>query len=115
MSNMLINIIAGAISQMPDAVVAGHVASQEDVAFEIHLNAADAIIMQTREPGATANFTPLLRQFPDLKIIAINSTGDDGFVHQLRPYCMHFAEFSVAALQSALRASSAPIRRVRRL
>jgi hypothetical protein len=115
MSNMLTNIITGAISQMPDVVVAGHVARQEDVASEIHLNAVDAIIVQTREPGATANFRPLLRQFPDLKIIAINSTGADGFVHQLRPYCVRFAEFSVASLQSALRAPSAPIRRVRRL
>ena len=88
---MLTNIITGAISQMPDVVVAGHVARQEDVASEIHLNAVDAIIVQTREPGATANFRPL------------------------RPYCVRFAEFSAASLQSALRAPSAPIRRVRRL
>jgi hypothetical protein len=115
MSNMLTNIITGAISQMPDVLVAGYVARQEDVASEIQLKAVDAIIVQAREPGATANFRPLLRQFPDLKIIAINSTGADGFVHQLRPYCVHFEEFSVAALQSALRAPSAAIKRVRRV
>jgi len=51
MSNMLTSIITGAISQMPDVVVAGHVARQEDVPSEIHLNAVDAIIVQTREPG----------------------------------------------------------------
>lgn len=112
---MLSNIVTAAIAPMPDVIVAGHVAKSTDVASEIDANGADAVIVQTREPGATASFMPLLRQFPNLKIIAISAAGTEGFVHQLRPYCIRFAELSTDALRSALRASSAPIRRGQRL
>lgn len=111
MSNMLSNIVTGALAHAPDIVVVGQVASYRDLAPDIHLTAADAVIVQARHPRSRATFIELLHTFPVLKVVAIDPTGSSGFLHQLRPYSTRVAEVSVDALLSALRASSTPIRR----
>jgi hypothetical protein len=105
MSNMLSNIITAALVHAPDIVVAGNVGECEDIASAIRLNAADAVIVQAREPGAAEDFATLLRSFPAVKIVAIDSVGS-GFLHELRPYSVRIAELSVDVLQSVLRTGS---------
>lgn len=108
---MLSNIVAAALARAPDIVVAGRVADDADLASQIRLTKADAVIVQTSRPGAAAIFAPLLQTFPALKVVAIDATGSGGFLHQLRPYSIRFAEVSADALLSALRAPPARIRR----
>jgi hypothetical protein len=105
MSNMLSNIITAALAHAPDIVVAGNVGEYEDIASEVRLNTADAVIVQVRQPSAAEDFVILLRSFPALKIVAIDRTGS-GFVHQLRPYSVRIAELSAELLQSVLRTDS---------
>ena len=114
MSNMLSNIVAAALAQAPDIVVAGRVANEAELAASIRRESADAVIVQTGEPAAPARFTALLQGFPDLKVVAIDPSGKRGALHQLRPYSLHFTDVSVDTLLSALRASSTPIRRAAR-
>jgi len=111
MSNMLSNIVTAALAQAPDILVAGHVADDGDLAFQIRLTGADAVIVHSSNPGAAANFKTLLHSFPALKVVAIDITGSGGFLHELRPYSIRFAEVSAGALLSALRAPSTPIER----
>jgi hypothetical protein len=104
MSNMLSDILTGVLAQTPDFVVAGNVGEGEDLAMEIRTNRADALILQSDQPGTTDSFASLLRNFPALKVVAIDATGNSGFVHQLRPYSVRIDELSADALQSVLRA-----------
>ncbi len=114
MSNMLSNIVAAALAQAPDIVIAGRVADEAELAAGIRSQSADAVIVQTGEPGTPARFAALLQGFPSLKVVAIDPSGMRGALHQLRPYSLHFTEVSVDTLLSALRASSTPIRRAAR-
>lgn len=114
MSNMLSNIITAALAHPPDIVVVGNVGECEDIASEVRLSTADAVIVQVREPGAAEDFAILLRDFPALKVIAIDRTGV-GFVHQLRPYSIRIAELSADVLQSVLRTGAPTSRKERRL
>lgn len=102
MSNMRSNIITAALAQAPGIVVAGHVGEGQDLAFEIRMTRADAVIVQVRQPGTAEDFAILLRTFPALKVVAIDRTGSSGFVHQLRPYSTRLAELSADVLQSVL-------------
>jgi hypothetical protein len=111
---MLSSIITAALAQAPDLVVAGQVGEDEDLTVQIRLTGADAVIAQSSRPGAVDTFVPLLRRFPALKVVAIDSASGSGFVHQLRPYSIRLPELSADLLQSVLRARLAPIRRVRR-
>jgi len=112
---MLSSIVTAALAQAPDIAVAGRIDNEEDLAAGIRSSSADAVIVQTSHPDDAVNFIPLLRSFPALKIVAIDSTGRGGCLHQLRPYSIRLAELSADTLQLALRAPSGPIRRVRRL
>jgi hypothetical protein len=114
MSNMLSSIITAALAQAPDLVVAGQVWDDEDLTGQISLTNADAVITQSSAPGAIERFVPLLRRFPGLKVVAIESASNSGFVHQLRPYSTRLPELSADVLQAVLRAPVAPPRRVRR-
>jgi hypothetical protein len=105
MSNMLSSIVTAALAQAPDIVVVGRIGDDEDLASGIRLTSADAVILQTSDPGAGESFAPLLRSFPTLKVVAIDRTGS-GFVQQLHPYSTRIAELSANALQSALRSGS---------
>jgi len=107
---MLSNIVTAALAPAPDIVVVGHVADIDDLADQIRLTGADAVIVQTNRPGAATTFLPLLRTFSTLKVVAIDATGS-GYLHQLRPYSFRFADVSADALLGALRAPSTPIRR----
>ena len=111
---MLSNIVMAALAQEPDVVVVGGVSADKDLATQVGLARADAVILQTNRPGAAANFTDLLHAFPVLKVVAIDPTGRRGFLHQLRPYSIRVAEVSVDALLSALRQPLTPIRRTAR-
>jgi hypothetical protein len=111
MSNMLSNVLTAALAQAPDIVVAGNVGEGEDLASEIRLASADALILQSSQPGAAESFAPLLRRFPALKVVAIDGTGRRGFVHQLHPYSIRLAKLSADVLQSALR--TGPSRKLR--
>lgn len=114
MSNMLSSIITAALAQAPDLVVAGQIGDDEDLTAQISLTNADAVITQSSSPAAIERFVPLLRRFPELKVVAIHSASNSGFVHQLRPYSTRLPELSANALQAVLRAPFAPPRRVRR-
>jgi hypothetical protein len=103
---MLSDIITAALAQTPEFVVTGNVSRDQGIAREIRLANADAVIMEVSEPGAPENFAPLLLSFPALKVVAIDSAGDTGYVHQLRPYSIRLAELSAEILQTALRANS---------
>lgn len=106
MSKMLSDIITAALAQAPEIVVIGNVSRGEDVAFEIRLANVDAVIMEVSELGVPENFAPLLRSFPALKVVAIDSSGHTGYVHQLRPFSIRLAELSAEILQSVLRVNS---------
>jgi hypothetical protein len=114
MSNLLSNIVTAALAEASDIVVAGQVADAGDLASQIRLTSADAVIVQTSHPSAVATFIPLLHTFPALKVVAIDSTVSGGFLHQLRPYSSRLAEVSVDVLLSALRAPSTPVLRAAR-
>jgi hypothetical protein len=114
MSNMLSSIVTAALAQAPDLIVAGDIGDDEDLTAQISLTSADALIIQSTQPGAAEHFVPLLRSFPALKIVAIDSASSTGFVHLLRPYSIRLPELSADALQSVLRAPRTPARRVRR-
>jgi hypothetical protein len=114
MSNMLSSVVTAALAPAPDLVVAGQVGADEDLTVQIRLTRADAVIVQSSRPGAADSFVPLLRCFPALKVVAIDGTSSNGFVHQLRPYSFRLPELSAHLLQSVLRAPLAPARRVQR-
>jgi hypothetical protein len=103
MSNMLSAIIKAAITHAADIVVAGRVGDDEDLATKIGLIGADAVIVQTDRPDVAESFVPLLRSFPALKVMAINSDCSRGFLHQLRPQSIRLPEISADLLQSVLR------------
>jgi hypothetical protein len=114
MSNMLSSIITAALAQAPDLVVAGQIGYDEDLTTQISLTNAYAVITQSSTPAAIERFVPLLRRFPELKVVAIHGTSSSGFVHQLRPYSTRLPELSADVLQAVLRAPLLPARRVRR-
>ena len=104
MSSMLSSIVTAAIAQSPDIVEAGQVGQNEDLALKIGLSNAEAVIVQTDQPGVAEQFLPLLRGFPALKVIAVDGDGSSGFLHQLRPNSIRLPELSADLLQSVLRA-----------
>jgi DNA-binding NarL/FixJ family response regulator len=114
MSNMLSSIITAALAQAPDLVVVGQIGDEEDLTTQISLTNADAVITQSGRPGAIERFVPLLRRFPELKVVAIHGASNKGFVHQLRPCSTRLSELSADVLQAVLSAPFAPVRRVRR-
>jgi DNA-binding NarL/FixJ family response regulator len=114
MSNMLSSIVTAALAQAPDLSVVGHVREDEDLAAQISLTHADAVIARSSRPGAIENFVPLLNRFPALKLVAVDNASNSGFVHQLRPYSIRLPELSADLLQSVLRTQLAPARGVRR-
>jgi DNA-binding NarL/FixJ family response regulator len=103
MSNMLSSIITAALAQAHDFVVVGNIGEHEDLFSQIRQTSADAVIVQTHGPGAAEPFVPLLRSFPTLKVMAIESDCSVGFLHQLRPHSTRFPELSADVLQSVLR------------
>lgn len=111
---MLSSIVTAALAQAPDLVVAGQSGDDEDLTAQISLTSANAVITQSTRPGAVERFVPLLRRFPTLKVVAIDSVSNTGFVHQLRPYSIRLPELSADVLQSVLLAPIAPARGVRR-
>jgi hypothetical protein len=102
LSNMLSDIVTAAFAALPDITVAGRVAYSGDLATEIRLMNADAVIAQVSEPGKPDLFLPLLRSFPELRVVAIDSAGQEGFVHQLRPWSFRLTELSAETLEAAL-------------
>jgi hypothetical protein len=113
MSNMLSSIIIGALAQAPNILVFGQVGEDADLASEVRGTSADRVIVQTSRPGAGKSFAALLRTFPALRVVAIDGTGRNGFVHELRLHSTPLAELSADVLQSALGAPSAPTSRDR--
>jgi hypothetical protein len=107
MSNMLSAIITAAIAHAADLVVAGRVGDDEDLATKIGLIGADAVIVQTERPDVAESFLPLLRGFPALKVMAINSDCSHGFLHQLRPQSIRLPEISADLLRSVLQTHTA--------
>jgi hypothetical protein len=99
---MLSDIVTAALVPLPGITVVGRVADGEDLAIEIRLVNADAVIAQVSEPNKPDPFLPLLRNFPEMKVVAIDSAGKEGFVHQLRPWSFRLAELSAEMLEAAL-------------
>jgi len=104
MSNMLFSIVTAALSQEPDIVIAGRVAYSDDLAPEVRLAGADALIVQTDLPGTADTFVALLGIFPNLAVVAINSTCTTGLVHRLRPCSLRLPEISARILHTVLHA-----------
>jgi DNA-binding NarL/FixJ family response regulator len=103
MSNMLTSIITAALERSPDMIIAGSASDYDDLAAQIRVAQADAVLMQVAEPDDAAHFRPLLLSFPTLKVIAFTSDGKRGFLHELRPRSTPLVELSVASLRAALR------------
>jgi hypothetical protein len=103
---MLSDIVTAALAHAPEIVLTGNASRDEDIALEIRLANADAVIIEVSEPGAAENFPPFVYNFPALKVVAIDSAGNTGYVHQLRPHSFRLAELSAETLQSALRTNS---------
>lgn len=106
MSNMLSSIITASLAQAHNFVVVGNIDEHEDLFYQIRQTSADAVIVQTHEPGAAESFVPLLRSFPTLTVVAIESDSSVGFLHQLRPHCTRLPELSADLLKSVLRTGS---------
>jgi hypothetical protein len=104
MSNMLSSIVTAAIAQAPDIVVAGQVGEKKDLPMKVGVIGADAVIVQSDHADVAESFMPLLTAFPALKVIAIQSDCNSGFLHQLRPHSIRLPLVSADLLQSALRA-----------
>ena len=102
MSNMLSDILTGVLASAADIIVAENAEQGEDLVAEIRASRVDAVILQSAQPGTIESFVSLLRSFPALKVVAIDTTGRSGFVHQLRPYSVHIAQLSADVLQSVL-------------
>jgi hypothetical protein len=106
MSNMLSGIITAALAEASDIVVIGQIGEDGDLAAEVRAMSADAVIVEAGRRSAAGSFGPLLGLFPTLRVVAIDSDNGSGFVHELRLCTIPIAEFSSAALLSALRAPS---------
>jgi DNA-binding NarL/FixJ family response regulator len=104
-SQMLTNIIAAALQQSPDMVVAGVANERSSLTRRIRATRAEAVIMQVVEPGDFEHFRPLLLSFPRLKVIGITGDGQSAFVHELHPHSMQLTELSTATLLAALQGS----------
>jgi len=108
MSNLLCNIVIAALAETPEISVAAIVGECDDINAEIRRARADAVILQSTEPGRAERFVTLLRRAPALRVVAIDGSANRCFVHQLRLCTTHVAELSAAALHSALRANAEP-------
>ncbi len=108
MSNLLATIVTGALAPFPDMVVAGRVDGEFDLSAQIRSEQADVVMMPATEPDRAADFEPLLREFPMLKVVAIRVGGDRGCLHELRVYSLPLAELSADALNTVLRAAPGP-------
>src|SRR5262245_21355173 len=108
MSNMLVGVITGALARFPDMVVAGRAATAHDLASKVKSTQADAVMMQSADPDCVADFEPLLRGFPALRVVAIAADGNSGFLHELRPFSLPLPELSAEVLSSVLRSGSPP-------
>jgi chemotaxis response regulator CheB len=102
MSNLLSNIITAALADVPEIVVAGKVGDGEDIHSQIRLAGADAVILQSSEPGSADQFMSLLLRSPALTVVAIDASANNGFIHRLRLCSTGLAVLSAGALQSAL-------------
>lgn len=103
---MLSTIVTAVIAQLPGGVVAGRVAGAGELEAGIRSTGSDVVVMQHDTPGDPAGFVPLLRQFPELRVVAITADGHSGYLHELRPSQIHLAELSATALDVALRAAA---------
>jgi hypothetical protein len=83
-------------------IIAGSASEHDNLAVQIRVTQADAVLMQVAKPSDTVRFRPLLLSFPTLKVIAITSDGKRGFLHELRPRSTRLRELSAASLQAAL-------------
>lgn len=106
MSNMLASLITGVLTQLRPMIVVGRADEGDDLISKIRLTHADVVIMQSSDPGHTDDFEPLLRGFPELKVVAISGDGSSGFLHELRPYSLPLPELSAEVLLTALRFGS---------
>jgi len=102
MSNMLSNIVAAVIDQIPDSVVAGRSDTRDHLFSDVRLMNADVVVVQDENPDKIDSFLALLRRFPALLVVAITADGTAGYLHELRPHTTYLAELSAAALQVAL-------------
>lgn len=102
LSNMLSDIVTAALGPLPEITMIGRITGSGNLARKIRLMKADAVIAQSSEPANSGPFLPLLRSFPALKLVAIDSAGATGFVHQLRPSSLRLTELSAGVLYTAL-------------
>jgi chemotaxis response regulator CheB len=110
MSNMLAAIVTAVLTQLPDTIVAGAIGEGEDIVTRIRRTRSDVVVIEASEPGNPNEFAPLLRKFPGLKVVAIASGTNNGFLHELRLHSLLLPELSAEVLQTALR--PAPTRQV---
>jgi hypothetical protein len=103
---MLSDIVTAALAPLPGITVAGRVNNSKNLAIEIRLANAEAVITQAVEPHKADQFLQLLQTFPELKVVAIDSAGNEGFLHQLRPWSLRLTELSADVLVGALTGAS---------
>jgi DNA-binding NarL/FixJ family response regulator len=103
MTNLLLQIVAGVVTQWPESQVVGSVDRIEDAATKVRSSGADVLMMPASERPDREAIWPLLRQFPQLKVVTIATNGDGGAVYELQPVAQALPELSAAALGAALR------------
>jgi chemotaxis response regulator CheB len=108
MSNMLVSVITGVLARFPDMTVVGRAGANDDLFTMIGSTQADVVMTQSADPDRIADFEPLLRGFPVLKVVAIAVDGNSGCLHELRPCSLPLPELSAELLSTALRSGSTP-------
>lgn len=107
MTNLLVQAVAGAISQSHESEVVRANDDSDNVATQVRSSQADVVMMPVSEQPDAEAVWPLLYQFPRLKVVTISRNGDGGFVHELRPIVRTLHELSANALNAALRGDGA--------
>lgn len=115
MTNLLVQIVAGVISQSPESEVvqspqggvAGEGGDIGSVADQVRSSGADVVMMPASDRPDAEAVWPLLYQFPRLKVVTLSRSGEGGFVHELHPFVRVLHEMSASALNAALRRNGA--------
>src|SRR5262249_9695509 len=99
-NDMLFQIVLSVLAQSPECILVGRVDSEEEVTANVRSTRADVLMMQSKCPGATV--WPLLYKFPAAKVVTVESSGRNGFVHEIRPVVHPLLDLSTETLRAAL-------------
>lgn len=97
MTNMLSQLVSEIVTHS-DHVLVGRIDAADDLPATILSTRTDILLIQTKDFAKGEALWPLLYNFPTLTIVTIAASGQDGFVHELRPYAFPLGEMSADVL-----------------